>query len=101
MYIKYFVSDNLGNLFLASGSQDSVIRLWKFTIGKSYNNCISNEEFDETLKLESKTFNVTKQDGSDCIYMIQLETVISGHDGWIYGVHWNPNYFTGKLFKEN
>lgn len=91
----------MGNLFLASGSQDSVIRLWKFTIGKSYNNSISNKEVNDTLKLESKTFNVTKQDGSDCIYMIQLETVISGHDGWIYGVHWKPNYFTGVLFREN
>lgn len=43
---------------------------------------------------------MTKRDGSECIYMIQLETVISGHDGWIYGVHWKPNFCTGKLFKK-
>uniref|UniRef100_A0A2H8TKM3 Elongator complex protein 2 n=1 Tax=Melanaphis sacchari TaxID=742174 RepID=A0A2H8TKM3_9HEMI len=96
-----FISEgNLGNLLLASGSQDSVIRLWKFTIEENYNTCKSIKEFDDTLKLESKKFNVTKQDGSECIYVIQLETVISGHDGWIYGVHWKPPFGTGK-FKES
>ncbi|KAL5234925.1 hypothetical protein ACI65C_002335 [Semiaphis heraclei] len=99
--LDFISEDNLGNLFLASGSQDSVIRLWKFTIEESYNNCKSNKEFDDTLKLESKTLNVTKQDGSDCNYMIQLETVISGHDGWIYGVHWKPNFCSDHISEKN
>lgn len=49
------------------------------------------------LKLESKKLNVIKQDGSACNYVVQLETVISGHDGWVYGVHWNPNVNQGIL----
>jgi len=43
--------------------------------------------------------NVVKNDGSVHSYVIQLETVISGHDGWIYGVHWNPNLSSGTLHK--
>ncbi|XP_050422943.1 elongator complex protein 2 [Adelges cooleyi] len=74
-----------GGLFLASGSQDSMIRLWKFTTEENTNDSTSNEE---TLQLEQKKINVSKQDGSNLVYVIQTESVISGHDGWIYGVNW-------------
>lgn len=80
------------NVVLASGSQDSTIRLWKFTLEEISNNCKLDKKPEDALKLESKNFNVVKQDGSVCSYVIQLETVISGHDGWVYGVHWNTNY---------
>lgn len=84
-------------MFLASGSQDSIIRLWKFTIEENYNTCELNKELENVLKLEHKKLNVIKQDGSACCYVIQLETVISGHDGWIYGVHWKQNFCSGIL----
>lgn len=93
----YFL-DNSGNLFLASGSQDAVIRLWKFTIEENTGGtCKSNKVLDDVIKLEIKKLNVLKNDGSVCCYEIQLETVISGHDGWIYGVHWKRNVCSGKL----
>lgn len=84
-------------MFLASGAQDSTIRLWKFTIEENYNTRELNKELDNVLKLECKKLNITKQDGSACCYLIQLETVISGHDGWIYGVHWKSNFHSGLL----
>lgn len=93
----YFL-DNSGNLFLASGSQDAVIRLWKFTIEENARDtCKLNKLLDDVIKLESKKLRVLKNDGSTCCYTIQSETVISGHDGWIYGVHWKRNVCPGKL----
>ncbi|VVC32544.1 Hypothetical protein CINCED_3A022921 [Cinara cedri] len=94
--LDFVFEENSGTLFLASGSQDSVIRLWKFTIEDNYNNSEIKKEFNNVLKLESKNLNIIKQDGSACSYVIQLETVISGHDGWIYGVHWKPNFCSGN-----
>jgi len=93
----FHILDNSGNIFLASGSQDSVIRLWKFIIEDNYDNSISNKKLKDTLKLESKKLDVMKQDGSICNYVILLETVISGHDGWVYGVHWKSNICSGFL----
>lgn len=64
------------------------------------NNSKLNKDLEDALKLESKNFNVVKKDGLVCSYVIQLETVISGHDGWIYGVHWKANY-SGKFCKSS
>lgn len=97
----FYILEISGNLFLASGSQDSVIRLWKFIIEQNYNTEELNKELKNVLKLESKKLNVIKQDGSTCSYVIQLETVISGHDGWVYGVHWKPNFCKGILQNKN
>lgn len=83
-----------GGLFLASGSQDSMIRLWKFTTEENTNDSTSNEE---TLQLEQKKINVSKQDGSNLVYVIQTESVISGHDGWIYGVNWKSKSCSGNV----
>lgn len=52
---------------------------------------------EKSLKLESKKFNVVKNDGSVSSCVIQLETVITGHDGWIYEVHWNQKFCLGTF----
>lgn len=95
VYIFILFLGDSGNLFLASGSQDSVIRLWKFTKENHDDTCELNNEHNNTLRLESKKMDIIKEDGSICSYVIQLETAISGHDGWIYGVHWKPSFNLG------
>lgn len=72
-----------------------MIRLWKFTKEINDNNCKSSKELNDSLRLESKKIDIMKEDGSICSYAIQLETAISGHDGWIYGVHWKPKISHG------
>lgn len=73
-----FTWDGNENLFLATGSKDSMIRLWK--ISKT-----AEESSSDELKQESYTFAV-----DDRQYDITLETVLCGHEGWVYGVHWQP-----------
>lgn len=73
-----FTQDGEGNLFLATGSKDSMIRLWKI-------NEIIEESSSDELRLESNSFAV-----NDRQYNITLESVLCGHENWIYGVHWQP-----------
>lgn len=74
--------------------------MWKFTVEGNDSTCNSNKELGDTLKLESKKLTVVKENGLVYNYVIQLETIISGHDGWIYGVHWKPNFHLGIYKKK-
>nr|XP_012148486.1 PREDICTED: probable elongator complex protein 2 [Megachile rotundata] len=73
-----FIYDIDDNILLASGSQDAMIRLWKISANKA--EILSNE-----LQQKQQTFIV-----SDKKYNITLESVLYGHEGWIYGIHWYP-----------
>lgn len=72
------IQDDNGNSFLASGSQDSLIRLWKFTVKRK--NIAINE-----LKSKTENFKVNEEE-----YEVSLESILSGHEGWVYGVNWHP-----------
>ena len=75
-----FVLDNNGDLLLASSSQDTFIRLWK----------ISSRSKDPTprtstlLQIDERIFKVNNND-----YALALETVVRGHENWVYGIHWH------------
>ncbi|XP_024873152.1 probable elongator complex protein 2 [Temnothorax curvispinosus] len=73
-----FTQDGDGNLFLATSSKDSTIRLWKIS------ETVEESSSDE-LKLESNCFTT-----DDKQYNITLESVLCGHESWVYGVHWQP-----------
>lgn len=71
-----FAQDGDGNLFLATGSKDGMIRLWKISD-------IVEESSNDELKLERDYFTIDHKQ-----YNIILESVLCGHEGWVYGVHW-------------
>lgn len=31
-------------------------------------------------------------------FAVSLETVLAGHENWVYGVHWQPPFYKGSLF---
>ncbi|KAH0549453.1 probable elongator complex protein 2 [Cotesia glomerata] len=70
--VKY----NSNEAFMASGSQDGTIRLWKIS-------SIPPEAVDEEQRYQFKVDN----DNFD----ISLESVLTGHDHWVNGVHWLPD----------
>ncbi|KAK4875944.1 hypothetical protein RN001_012366 [Aquatica leii] len=80
-----FAVDNGGNLMLASSSQDSLIRLWKFSYG-----ILSNEAFDEYDLILKKSKIKTE----NAEYVISLESILAGHEAWVYSVNWNSRDFT-------
>eukprot|EP00795_Rhopilema_esculentum_P014029 gene14029-5004_t len=81
-------SSPVGNdVFIASGSKDAFIRIWKISLKEGL-----VEKTDE-LKLEEQKFSCGKQE-----YTIVLESVVSGHDGWVNGVRWKKAFVEdGKL----
>ncbi|XP_065174313.1 elongator complex protein 2 [Atheta coriaria] len=59
------------NILLASSSQDHFIRVWKF---------IDKHESTVITQLELQTNKVC--------YNIIIDSVLAGHDGWVYSVNW-------------
>lgn len=67
------------NILIATGSQDATIRLWKISVDKE------DKSIEEILEQKKQSFEV-----NGIKYNTTLESVLSGHEGWIYGVHWYP-----------
>lgn len=72
-----FAYNNDGDILLATGAQDRLIRLWKI---------------DRAVKSSSEHFQLEKDiftvDGKE--YNVLLESILEGHEDWIYGIHWQP-----------
>lgn len=62
-----------GDLLLASASQDSFIRLWRIT------------QLEDSSLTDAPSFQ-----NNNCSYIVHLESVLAGHEGWIYSVNWSP-----------
>ncbi|XP_063978697.1 elongator complex protein 2 [Diachasmimorpha longicaudata] len=69
---------------LATGSQDGTIRLWKIST-------CSHEKPPEDRVNE---FAVDNQ-----LFEVTLESILSGHDHWVYGLHWHPPVLTDGEWK--
>uniref|UniRef100_A0A182PIP1 Elongator complex protein 2 n=1 Tax=Anopheles epiroticus TaxID=199890 RepID=A0A182PIP1_9DIPT len=71
---------------LASSSQDTFIRLWRISPRASLQK--QKDIFsDEGITLEERTFTVRAEDEAEYHYALSLESVLQGHEGWVYGVH--------------
>lgn len=81
-----FTFDDSGDVLLASGSQDSMIRLWRIAPEEEL------ESKDDELRQKKAKFAV--QGGKE--YNVALESILTSHDGWVYGVHWHPAQFVNK-----
>lgn len=107
---------NQNQLLIVSSSQDCYIRVWKLSAN---NNSASNiqceklnyvkneqkineddedEDYLETnfirndeIKLKSTLFTIKLNDDNDLIeYSLNLESVLYGHEDWVYSVKWHP-----------
>uniref|UniRef100_A0A1B6DSR2 Elongator complex protein 2 n=2 Tax=Clastoptera arizonana TaxID=38151 RepID=A0A1B6DSR2_9HEMI len=75
-----FAKDDSGDLMLASGSQDTNINLWRFQ-------STSKNKIDESaFRLKEQILSIN----NELKIAVRLEAVLSGHDGWVHGVHWHP-----------
>lgn len=81
-----FTSDNNGDVLLASGSQDGMIRLWKISLDK--------EEIadNELLRQKKEQFSIA---GTE--YKVALESILISHEGWVYGVNWHPPEYSDGI----
>ncbi|KAF6137362.1 hypothetical protein GIB67_036399 [Kingdonia uniflora] len=70
------------SLFLVSSSQDRSIRLWKMTLIQT---SIKEEEIGLASYIKGHILAV----GSSS-YQISLESLLIGHEDWVYSVEWRP-----------
>ncbi|KAH8237282.1 hypothetical protein KR038_008983 [Drosophila bunnanda] len=79
------------DLLLASGSQDNFIRLWRIAprseeqMRENRIDLLQMSEIEAEIKVEEKILQL----GEQAWYAVSLESVLYGHEGWVYGVHWH------------
>lgn len=82
-----FIEESQGQYILASGSQDRYIRLWRLRVNEMIDS--SNDDTQKLVLLSNKQYkfniNATK-------LAFSFEALIVGHDDWITGLQWTPNY---------
>lgn len=79
------------DLLLASCSQDNFIRLWR--IAPRTEEQVLNNKVDIINLLDETTGEIRVEEkilqlAENSWYAISLESVLYGHDNWVYGVHW-------------
>lgn len=88
------VTLNNTELLIATSAQDTFIRLWRIsprltidpTIQKRRANVFAT---NDDIQIEEKLFTVKSETGKSLSYAVILESVLLGHDGWVYSVHWS------------
>ncbi|TKY88405.1 hypothetical protein EX895_002757 [Sporisorium graminicola] len=100
-------------VMLASGSQDSSVRLWKIapadpaeatTSSKQARASPTDDDFEQMVaKIESDRdtkageisnrahpFDIERADGTKQTWAITFDALLVGHDNWVTGVRWHP-----------
>ncbi|XP_053099846.1 elongator complex protein 2 isoform X2 [Hemicordylus capensis] len=78
------------DLFLASCAQDCLIRIWKMHQTSSL---LVEIQDDNAVRLKENIFTVKKNSGSDASFSVLLDSVLAGHENWVYAIHWQPSFF--------
>ena len=85
---------NTGDILLASGNQDSFIRVWGFQ-SVSPTEALSEqsrkiEDLAPNEEIETKRviFSVNAASPEHSYYSVSVETILSGHDDKVFAVQW-------------
>ncbi|XP_057481301.1 elongator complex protein 2-like isoform X1 [Actinidia eriantha] len=79
------INGETNNLLLVSSSQDRGIRIWKMSLRDSLANSKGKEEINLASYIEGPIFVA-----ASFSYQISLESLLIGHEDWIYSVEWQP-----------
>jgi elongator complex protein 2 len=106
--LAFMRADN-DDVFLASSAQDNYIRLWKITrlVGESPavpvapllvagegDGAEDEGEAEEDVGLSREDIEQRRGKqfklGTDGVFIAVLESILYGHDDWVYSVRWHP-----------
>ncbi|XP_070369280.1 elongator complex protein 2 isoform X2 [Equus asinus] len=83
------------DLFLASCSQDCLIRIWRLYIKSTS----LETQYDDNIRLKENTFTV-ENESIKIEFAITLETVLAGHENWVNAVHWQPSFYKDGVLQQ-
>uniref|UniRef100_A0A8C8WWV2 Elongator complex protein 2 n=1 Tax=Panthera leo TaxID=9689 RepID=A0A8C8WWV2_PANLE len=83
------------DLFLASCSQDCLIRIWRLYVKST---SLETQD-DDNIKLKENTFTI-ENEGIKMAFAVTLETVLAGHENWVNAVHWQPSFYKDGLLQQ-
>lgn len=85
-------NSKVGDLLLASASQDKYIRLWRFHRGLVTPSLPQNDDETMIAGLEPTLSNKAHQlQAAGSTYSVTFEALLFGNEDWIYTTAWNPN----------
>ncbi|GAV02117.1 hypothetical protein RvY_12719 [Ramazzottius varieornatus] len=82
--VEFSALDDSGSVHLLSASQDCTVRLW--TIREEQSRAL--KDGDLWNKVNSK---IIRMPGTTTNHVVTFDTLLLGHEGWIYGAHWAPS----------
>ncbi|NP_001229808.1 elongator complex protein 2 isoform 6 [Homo sapiens] len=83
------------DLFLASCSQDCLIRIWKLYIKST---SLETQD-DDNIRLKENTFTI-ENESVKIAFAVTLETVLAGHENWVNAVHWQPVFYKDGVLQQ-
>uniref|UniRef100_A0A2K6TLQ5 Elongator complex protein 2 n=1 Tax=Saimiri boliviensis boliviensis TaxID=39432 RepID=A0A2K6TLQ5_SAIBB len=83
------------DLFLASCSQDCLIRIWKLYIKST---SLETQD-DDSIRLKENTFTI-ENESVKITFAVTLETVLAGHENWVNAVHWQPVFYKDGVLQQ-
>ncbi|XP_011799058.1 PREDICTED: elongator complex protein 2 isoform X4 [Colobus angolensis palliatus] len=83
------------DLFLASCSQDCLIRIWKLYIKST---SLETQDADN-IRLKENTFTI-ENESVKIAFAVTLETVLAGHENWVNAVHWQPVFYKDGVLQQ-
>ncbi|KAI7734688.1 hypothetical protein M8C21_032107, partial [Ambrosia artemisiifolia] len=80
------INEEPHNLLLVSSSQDKGIRIWKMAL------CDSSSNFDKKKAANTLAYYIKGPVfiAGSFSYQVTLESLVIGHEDWVYSVEWQP-----------
>lgn len=76
---------------LASAAQDTLIRVWRIALETTDGH---SDSINPALQSNRGNFSVFSPE--ELKFKCELETVLQGHENWVYGLHWQPPVLNSK-----
>ncbi|PON34199.1 Guanine nucleotide-binding protein, beta subunit [Parasponia andersonii] len=84
--LPVYINGNAETILLVSSSQDRGIRIWKIALRGKRKEEISLASYIKGPVLVAGTYS----------YQISLESLLIGHEDWVYSVEWQPPSASGE-----
>lgn len=94
--IDIIVDNN--DILLATSSQDTFIRLWRLS-PRADNSTATRKEInlENDIQIEERIITIKSRNEKELYYALSLESVLQGHEGWVYSIHWFRNETTRNI----